>query len=143
MEYLDDVIGFNTVLTGKYISRLLNFHLKPYKLTAEQWTVLKRLDQLGEMSQTKLSEETSKDQATLTKILDLLERNGFIQRVKNPNDRRSFLICITDAGRKLTNELYDVVGDLFEKVTANLSKQELESYQKVLVEIRKNIQNIM
>ncbi|GGH79486.1 DNA-binding MarR family transcriptional regulator [Pullulanibacillus pueri] len=138
----DEAIGFNTVKTGKHITRLLNSRLKPYNLTAEQWTVLKRLDQQGDSSQKRLAEASDKDQATLTKILDLLESHAFIERVKNPNDRRSFLVCLTPKGRELTKSIYTVIEEIFEQIVAGLSTEELSNYQDVLRKIIHNIQDI-
>lgn len=48
------------------------------------------------MSQKELSKLTEKDQATLTRIIDLLEKKKLIQRRINEQDRRSFILHVTD-----------------------------------------------
>jgi len=137
---LDELIGFNTVSTSKRISRLLNIKLKPYDIRAEQWTVLKRLYEIDEINQKDLSERADKDQATVTKILDLLEKRGLVERKPNPNDRRSFLISITDKGKELAKELTPFIEDIFKTITENISEDELKCYVDVLKRLQENIE---
>ncbi|MCB2361328.1 MarR family winged helix-turn-helix transcriptional regulator [Clostridium estertheticum] len=49
-------------------------------------------------SQKNLAEVSSKDQSTLTRIIDILERKNFIERHPNKEDRRSIAIHITADG---------------------------------------------
>ncbi|MFD2616403.1 MarR family winged helix-turn-helix transcriptional regulator [Terrilactibacillus laevilacticus] len=139
MHSLDDTIGFNTAKTARKITRILSNHLKESQLTAEQWGVLKRLTEQDHVTQKQLALRSDKDQPTLTKILDLLEKNGFISRKLNPNDRRSFLIAITEQGRKLVDDRYNEVESLFQNIVNDIPKEDLETFQHVLEQIQKNI----
>ncbi|MTT31187.1 MarR family transcriptional regulator [Terrilactibacillus sp. BCM23-1] len=139
MNSLDDTIGFNTAKTARKITRILSNHLKESQLTAEQWGVLKRLTEQDHVTQKQLALRSDKDQPTLTKILDLLEKNGFINRQLNPNDRRSFLIVITEQGRKLVDDRFNEVELLFQKIVNHIPKEDLETFQHVLGQIQKNI----
>lgn len=141
MTLMDDMIGFNTVRTSKSISRLLNLKLKPYDITAEQWTVLKRLNEVDNITQKELSERSEKDQATLTKILDLLEKRELVARKPNPADRRSYLIDITDNGKGLTEELIPLVENIFANLIGDISKEQLGQYIDVLNRLHQNIVN--
>ncbi|GGE37648.1 transcriptional regulator [Pullulanibacillus camelliae] len=143
MSFLDEEIGFNTVRTSKYITRLLNQHLKSYGLTAEQWTVLKRLHQRGNMSQKHLSEASDKDQATVTKILDLLEAGEFLERKRNPEDRRSFVIGLTKKGEALTEQLYCEVDSVFQKIVNGISEKDIDTYRQVLSKLHRNMKSLI
>jgi DNA-binding MarR family transcriptional regulator len=140
--FKDDLIGFNTVRTAKKLQRLLNLKLKPYKVTSEQWGVLKRLYEIDHVSQKELSERADKDQATLTKILDLLEKRDLVIRMQNPDDRRAFLICITEKGKKLVEELIPLVEDLFARITGSINQEQLEIYVSVLSHLQQNLEKI-
>ena len=142
MFFKDDLIGFNTVRTARKIQRLLNLNLKSYKVTSEQWGVLKRLFENDHVNQKDLSERADKDQATLTKILDLLEKQELVRRESNPDDRRAFLICITEKGKRLVEELIPLVEDIFTKVTGSIKPEQLEVYVSVLNQIQENIVNL-
>jgi DNA-binding MarR family transcriptional regulator len=141
--FKDDLIGFNTVKTAKKISRLLNLKLKPYKVTSEQWGVLKRLYEMDHVSQKGLSERADKDQATLTKILDLLEKQELVTRDPNPEDRRAFLICMTEKGRNLVEELIPVVEDLFIRITGPINQDQLETYVSVLGQLQESLGTLL
>lgn len=113
--------------------------LSHYDLTTEQWGVLSRLIEEEGYNQRSLADKNLKDQAALTRILDLLERKGLARRTRSELDRREFLIFITDKGR----ELYDaVLPDLLnntEKVTACLTSDELVELKKLLTRLTKEI----
>ncbi|QJW46025.1 MarR family transcriptional regulator [bacterium BFN5] len=113
--------------------------LSHYDLTTEQWGVLSRLIEEDGYNQRSLADKNLKDQAALTRILDLLEKKGLVRRTRSEQDRREFLIFITDKGR----ELYDaVLPDLLnntEKVTAGLTFDELVELKKMLTRLTEGI----
>ncbi|MED1201875.1 MarR family winged helix-turn-helix transcriptional regulator [Heyndrickxia acidicola] len=139
---LKDDIGFTASTTSKKIKALVSKSLKAYNVTAEQWTVLKQLSFVSGINQKELSQRTDKDQATLTKILDLLEQNHFIVRLPNPEDRRSFCIQITDEGRRLVEKVIPDIEGLYEKILNHLSKEQLDNFMEVLLQIQQNIKEL-
>src|ERR1035438_6463180 len=62
--------------------------------------------------------------ATMTAMLDLLERHGWIRRIPNPGDRRSVLIEITPDGRATTDQLLPGIRSLERSVLSALSPDE-------------------
>ena len=56
------------------IAKSLETALKPYEITPGQWNLINQLDSAGELSQKQLAERTRKEQATITRYLDTLER---------------------------------------------------------------------
>ena len=57
------------------------------------------------ISQTALATANGRDKSTLTPILEDLERRGFIMREKMKSDRRSYQLTLTDAGKKMLDQL--------------------------------------
>lgn len=57
------------------------------------------------ISQTALAAANGRDKSTLTPILEDLERRGFIVREKMKTDRRSYQLTLTEAGRKMLDQL--------------------------------------
>ncbi|MBN6188830.1 MarR family transcriptional regulator [Aneurinibacillus sp. BA2021] len=136
----EESFGYCTVQTGRNITRFLTLCLKNHDITPEQWTVIKRLADQDGISQKELSRNVDKDQATLTRILDILERKELIQKQMNKEDRRSFLIYLTDRGRAIKEELYPLVEEMFEQVLlAGISEQDLYIFKQVLAQINANI----
>ena len=109
-------------------------------MTPEQWTVLKRLAEQDGISQKELALKSEKDQPTVTRILDILERKELIYKQKNVEDRRSFLIFITDKGMTAKNELAPFIEGLYEEtILKGISEKDLEVYKSVLSQINENM----
>ncbi|GED01851.1 MarR family winged helix-turn-helix transcriptional regulator [Bacillus atrophaeus] len=140
LSHAEELIGYN-IKTSRRIIRFLAIHLKEDGITPEQWTVLKRVGESRGISQKELSARADKDQATLTKILDLLEKKNFIRREANPRDRRSFLVVLTEAGEELKQSLIDKVEILFAGLLENTSDEDLAVFLGILDRINGNIAN--
>jgi MarR family transcriptional regulator, transcriptional regulator for hemolysin len=135
---LDESIGFFTNQTNKNIIRFLSSHLKQYEVTPEQWTVLKKLAEQDGISQKELAIKVDKDQPTLTRILDILERKELINKQINKDDRRSFLLYLTDNGISLKEELIPVIESLFERLLQGIPEEKLRVFNQVLEKINSN-----
>ena len=70
-------------------------------LTADQWVIIDRVHEAGQISQHLLAQESFKDAGTTTRILDLLCKKNYTVRLLSATDRRSFEIRLTEAGRKM------------------------------------------
>lgn len=140
---MDKAIGSGSVRLSKKLTRIINLQLKPFSITTEQWSVLRTLSESDDISQKELSERADKDQATLTKILDLLEKNGFIERVQNPSDRRSFLIKITNKGTELVKDVAPYLEEVFLKITNKIDAEKLAIYKEVSLSLEKNIELLL
>jgi DNA-binding MarR family transcriptional regulator len=140
---MDKAIGSGSVRLSKKLTRIINLQLKPFGITTEQWSVLRTLSESDEITQKELSERADKDQATLTKILDLLEKNEFIERVQNPSDRRSFLIKITNKGTELVKDVAPFLEEIFEKIIHKIDADKLAIFKEVSLSLEKNIESLL
>lgn len=86
----------------------------------------------------KLVEKTSLDKATLTGIIDRLERDGFVCRVPSPDDKRATLISRTgkdEIFKKKVPKVSDEQNALFYK---GFSKKEIEVFENYLKRVLQN-----
>jgi DNA-binding MarR family transcriptional regulator len=83
---------------ARAVTRLYNGELLPQDIEVTQFTVLMALDMAGEISQGKLGKLLALDSTTLTRMLVLLKKRGWIQE-KEGEDRRFRMIRLTEAGR--------------------------------------------
>lgn len=143
MVTMDKKIGSASVRVSKKITRIVNHHLKSYQITTEQWVVLRTLKDSDRISQKELSIKTDKDQATLTKILDLLEKREAVRRVPNPSDRRSYLIEITQKGEDLVQILTPYIENIFMNIVSGIEPEKLAAFQEVLGTIENNIEQLL
>jgi DNA-binding MarR family transcriptional regulator len=74
--------------------------LQPLGLSARSWGVLSTLAESGPLTQIELATALAIDRTAMVYLLDELEQSGLAERVRNPDDRRSFLIHLTGEGQR-------------------------------------------
>lgn len=124
---------------NRTLQYLMALHLKSYDITPEQWNVLKHLQEKDGISQKDLSYMADKDKTTITRILDSLEERGALHRHINPNDRRSFLIYLTEEGRSLIRELQPIPDKVNRLASQQLSEKELLKLKDMLSSLQDQI----
>ncbi len=83
-----------------------------------------------------LGQRVQLDSATLTGIIDRLEKSGLVERQKNPDDRRAILICLTEKGRQMAEELKRISETANREFLAGLSADEERMLRALLCRIR-------
>ena len=71
---------------------------KRMSLEASELAALEHLQAAGPMTQKRLGERLSISPGAVTAMIDRLERKGYVERIPNPEDRRSVFVGITRAG---------------------------------------------
>ncbi|MFF5103308.1 MarR family winged helix-turn-helix transcriptional regulator [Streptomyces sp. NPDC000134] len=75
---------------------------------------------------------------TATSIVDSLERDGLVERVRHPHDRRSFLLRLTPEGERCHREAEEIDRLALAEATAALDTQEREQLRTLLARIRRH-----
>lgn len=83
---------------ARAVTRLYNQKLRSQEIEVTQFTLLMALERAGDISQGKLGKLLALDSTTLTRMLGLLRKRGWIEE-KEGDDRRFRIIHLTDAGR--------------------------------------------
>ncbi|MBO7746735.1 MarR family transcriptional regulator [Paenibacillus sp. MWE-103] len=124
---------------NRSLQYLMTLHLKAFDITPEQWNVLKQLQEKDGLTLKDLGYMADKDKTTITRIIDSLEQRRALARHVNPNDRRSFLIYLTQEGRELIHEVQPIPDKVNRMVTCSLSEEELFQLRKVLFVLQTQI----
>ena len=74
-------------------------------------------------------------QSTFTSMLDRLERAGWVRREMNPEDRRSFLIHVTDDGRDLAERLNRLLTTLEDEIRAHAAPRDVAGFHTVMTAV--------
>jgi DNA-binding MarR family transcriptional regulator len=77
--------------------------------------------------------------ATLTGILDTLERNGYIERRRHPTDRRRVNLYLTGKGRRVTKEMFPRLSQHEKVLTTALTKTEREKLTDGLARLTEHL----
>jgi len=84
-------------------------------------------------SLTQISQGLMLENPTITGLIDRLEKSGYVKRSDHPNDRRVYLIHLTERGKKAANKALPIVKRLNEQVKEGYSEGEIENFKKVLI----------
>lgn len=71
-------------------------------------------------------------QSTLTSMLDRLEQAGLVRRETNPEDRRSFLIHLSDSGLELADRLNRMLETLENEIRERVGSRDVEGFRAVM-----------
>lgn len=111
-----------------------------FDLTPEQWSVLNRLIEKDGVNQNRLAERTVKDRHNINRILNQLEKKGYIERRHDVFDKRAHLIFLTKSGRITYEKLFPKFLDHLRKRFKGISHEDLESLRRILQTMYRNIE---
>jgi DNA-binding MarR family transcriptional regulator len=110
-----------------------------FDVTVDQWLVMKNLSENDLLSQTELANLVFKDHPTLTRIIDLLCKKGYVERMPHPQDRRSFQLQLTETGVSKVTSLRPAIHHIREKAWENLSPTDFDEFKRILDTIYQNL----
>ena len=129
----------NTIRTADLLFDQIGRLLRPLGVSAAGGLVLGILRDHGRMPPSEVGDRLQVTRATVTGVVDSLERRGFVTRSANPSDRRSLLLEITPEGRAVVQELRTLVHGNERAWMAVLSEAELRGYIDLLHRIQDSV----
>jgi MarR family transcriptional regulator for hemolysin len=138
----DSSIGYWLTLTTQAFHGAFNDELAPHGITYRQSQVLGWLALQGEMSQTELAAKMMIEPPTLVGILDRMERAGWIARHHCPTDRRRKMIRANPEVEPVWEKIVECAKGVRARATRGLSDRQLATLKKLLIRVRKNIENV-
>ncbi|WP_019122562.1 MarR family winged helix-turn-helix transcriptional regulator [Brevibacillus massiliensis] len=136
---IDEPIGFLMGITYRRMVQYLQFRLKEYGITPEQWLVLFRLGEQDGINQKEIAVRSAKDQPTTARILDVLHKKSLIEKRTCPMDRRSFLVTMTEKGKALLEQTIPVERKAVDDMLDGVDHAQLELFRRTLWQINQNI----
>jgi MarR family transcriptional regulator, organic hydroperoxide resistance regulator len=108
-------------------------------LTGPQLTVVKMLEQIGDLSLSELSERIRAQNSTVTGIIDRMEREALVTRERSKEDRRVVYIKLTSKGRKLAEEIPVEPMEIFRGALEVLTPTETRELVKILGKVARKV----
>jgi len=109
-------------------------------LTGPQLTVVKMLEQIGDLSLSELSERIRAQNSTVTGIIDRMERESLVTRERSKEDRRVVYIRLTAKGRRLAEEIPVEPMEIFRGALESLSAAEVRDLVRILGKVARRVQ---
>ncbi len=141
MKHEDIQGSFNTTLAAvaRKIRTLFDLRAQEMGLTLPRARLLLQLRKEDGPIQSDLAGLLDIEQPTLVRLIDGLERLGFVERRAVEGDRRARRVFLTEAARAQAQDILDFVVKLRGDVFAGVEPEELEIAARVLDKMSRNI----
>ena len=113
--------------------------LSNYTITPPQFIALQWLFEDGDMTIGELSNKMYLACSTTTDLVDRMEKNLLVERVKNPNDRRVVRIHLLEEGKRIIDEVIKKRQGYLEEVLVDFSSEEIQLLQKSLTKLHQEM----
>jgi MarR family transcriptional regulator for hemolysin len=124
-------------VTRLYVQRFEQ-HAAALGLTIAQCRALMRLADCEGVSQVRLAELTDLDPMALVRILDRMESEGWLERRRDPRDRRVRCLYLTSEAKPLLDDIKHLIDVTWEEAFAGIPKQKSELVMELLDTVRGN-----
>ncbi len=140
MEQLNDIVFYTIDKAIRTYRQHAQKELKKagFAITIDQWLIIKNILEYPEISQQALSEKVFKDNASVTRIIELLVKAGYLERSISSSDRRRTKLKVTSIGKKIVADVHKIVLKNRSAALTGLSANAIGSMKKSLQEIIKN-----
>lgn len=116
-------------------------HVRSLGVTSSQFDVIATLGNQKPMTCSKLAHSTLMVKGTLTVVLESLLKKKLITRTANPDDARSSLIGLTEAGDKLFHKIFPAHVAYLEQIFNKLTEEEMLNLKNSLATLRVAFEN--
>jgi MarR family transcriptional regulator, temperature-dependent positive regulator of motility len=125
--------------TGSLVRRAQQRHLAVWQsevsteITSVQYAALEILHRTPGVNQRQLGDELDVDRSTIADLVARMVRNELIERTDDPVDKRSYVLYLTQAGKKQLSSLRPRVEEVERILTAKLSPADSKTLRRLLL----------
>lgn len=140
MEKTEQIIFYSIDRCIKTYRQLAQERLSAagFDLTVDQWLVMNVVREHPDATQQQIARRIFKDNASVTRIIDLLGEKGYIKRHISGSDRRKSSLVITAKGKKLMTSASKIVKGYRNMALKGISQTDLDKARAVLNKIIDN-----
>ena len=130
---LDDFIPYRLSVTSNLVSdSIARAYESLFGLTIPEWRLIAVIAETGGITQQAIGARTLMDKVTVSRAAIALVGRGLLARQGNPDDRRSHLLDLTDAGRDLYAAVAPKALDLESRIFAAFDPAEVAQFIDML-----------
>ncbi len=123
----------------KQFSEAFGRRLEGSGITRIQWIALYYIYENQDISQRELSKLMYIKDSSAGRLIDRLQRDGLVERVRSEKDKRVIQLQLTGQGKVLFGEVLPVGVAFNEALTKNISRKDLEVFNAVLKQMLNNV----
>lgn len=134
-----DALGYQIGLLGRLFDRALEDELAPFHVLPGQYPALVMLYQKDGLTQADLCKLINVEQPTMANTLNRMERDGLIQRVADPEDKRRSRIHLTERAKEFKDALMEKARAVPQLALANLGSADQDRVFSLLGQMIENL----
>ena len=92
----------------------------------------------GKLKVTEIAKKCEKAKSTMTELVQKLEKNGYVEKIRCAQDRRSVYVHLTQKAYLIQNDFVDISKNLLEKVYQGMSLENQEKLLDLLFQVNEN-----
>jgi DNA-binding MarR family transcriptional regulator len=137
-------LGYLAGLTSRLLSNLLGkrFQEAGIEMTAEQWGAIIVLLNNDAMTQGQLGERLYLKRSSVSRLVDGLERRGWIVRTKSPGDSRNKLVSATPKALETAERCAAIARAVLQEAQRGMTEDEQLVCRSFLARIIENLENL-
>jgi MarR family transcriptional regulator, transcriptional regulator for hemolysin len=139
----ENSIGFIINRTAKTLIHTFEQELRnKFGITFGQWKIIIILANNNDgLSQKEIADKLGLEGPTIILIIDKLEKDGFVKRIVDKNDRRNNRICLTEKTINSLDSMISYALKIKEISIRNIPEQDISITKNTLEKMSNNIQN--
>ena len=138
----DGYIGYMLSDVARLIRTVFDRRVRDIGLTRAQWLVLTRLYRKPGSSQTELADMLEIDRASAGRMIDRMEKNGWVERRPDNGDRRINRLHLTDDARKVHAAMWAIAESTLDDALSPLSPSERVQFTELTAKVKGQLQSL-
>ena len=140
VEKLDGIIFYTMDKAIRTYRQYAQKQLKDagFSITIDQWLIIKGILENPGLSQQELAKIVFKDNASVTRMIELLVKGEYLKRATHTTDRRRENLIVTPAGKKVITDVQKIVLKNRARALDGIDQKRVESMKETLQAIIEN-----
>ena len=137
--YLTRSLGFLLADVSRLVRRRFDGRARTLALTRAQWRVLAQLRRREGINQTELAEIMEIETITLGRHIDRLETKGWVERRRDPADRRAWKLFLKPKAQPVLDRMRELSEATRQEALSGISAADREQLIELLLKIKSNM----
>jgi DNA-binding MarR family transcriptional regulator len=134
-------LGYQVNHLARLLAQALRRRIEELGVVPGQFAQLLALYEQDGLTQTELSRRVRIEQPTMAVTLKRMERDGLVERVPDPSDRRRALVMLTERARRLEGDLTAGARAVNDEAVSGLSAAEISAFMRTLDRLIANLES--
>ncbi len=141
-DFLEN-LSYLLIKASRFLKGALDRRLQEYDVTATQFSVLNQISyKNGNITSAEVADCLESDRPTISGVINRLEKSGLVEKVDNPDDKRSVYLKLNQQTLELVDEIRDVSDQVNRDIFEILTESEASNMKEYLLKLMKRVDQI-